>query len=108
MGGSRPNSDDREEGKLMFCVPSMIDLGLLEGQSWPSKSYQKVARHILIDNPAINRRKQMIQGVQNILSIPPERINKVTLIDLEEFGFRVARRSSSEGVRIHLAEENDA
>jgi hypothetical protein len=90
----------------MFCVPSMVDLGLLEGQGWPNESYRKVAQHILIDNPTVNRQRQMIQGVQSILKIPSDRINRVTLIDLEEFGFRIARRSSGEGVRIYLCEED--
>jgi hypothetical protein len=73
----------------VYCVAEMIDMGLEEGQQWPNDSYRQVASYVLLNNPHINTRDQLREGTQRILTIPGDRIQKVTLINLEEFGFRV-------------------
>ena len=72
----------------MYLISEMIDLGLKDGQNWPTNSaYRIVAQNVLLCNANIVTRSALIEGVQRILNIPENRIKTITFLELEEFGF---------------------
>jgi hypothetical protein len=74
----------------MYGLPDMIDMGLLEGQTWPTDEHRQVAQNLLIGRPGINNRDQLIEGVSVILKVPEDKITVVTLEELVEiYGFNV-------------------
>ena len=72
----------------MYLFSEMIDLGLKDGQDWPTNpAYRIVAQNVLLCNANINTRDKLTEGVQRILTIPESRIKMITFSELEEFGF---------------------
>lgn len=70
----------------MYAIESMIDLGLQDGQEWPSDAHRKVAMTLMLCNPLVKTRTALNEGVQKVISIPVNRIKSVTLAELPEFG----------------------
>lgn len=71
----------------MYMIPSMIDMGLKEGEEWPTEAHKEVAMNILLCNPKINSRDKLTEGVSKILKIPNDIIKTVTIHDLPKYGF---------------------
>lgn len=63
----------------MYIVPSMIDLGLLENQQWPSEAHKTVASIIGLCNKHVTNRTYLTEIVQAVIKIPQDRIETVTL-----------------------------
>lgn len=70
----------------MYMLDDMIDMGLKEGQKWPSKAHREVAAALAICNSAITTRDDLTNVVQKVCAIPKARIKKVTRADLPEYG----------------------
>jgi hypothetical protein len=73
----------------MYMYESMIDMGLKEGQSWPSPAHRTVAAHVLICNPRIRSLTSMEEQVAIINQIPLAAIKKVTFTELYDMGVLV-------------------
>lgn len=73
----------------MYGFPEMIDMGLKDGQEWPSEVYKVVAQNLLIGNPNINTRDKLTEGVQNVLKIPETEIKTITVNDLAKYNFNI-------------------
>ena len=71
----------------MYIFPEMIDMGLQEGQEWPTEYHKIVAQNVLLCNETITTRDALTQGVQNILKIPEDKIKTITFEDLSKYGF---------------------
>ena len=72
----------------MYIFDEMIELGLPEGEEWPSKLHKKLAMNVLLCNPDITTRDSLIEGVKIILKIPEEEIPTLTYEKLVKYGFR--------------------
>jgi len=68
----------------MYLIPSMIELGLKEGETFKSSAHMKVAQNYVIGNPNINTVDQMRYIVQCIQKIPMNRIKKITFKQFED------------------------
>ena len=66
----------------MYIVSDFIDMGLLEGQVWPSEVYRTVASNIAICNPNVRDRDTLTQIVQSVLKVPERDIRFITLDQL--------------------------
>lgn len=64
----------------MYIMPTMIDMGLEEGQEWPSEAHKVVASHIGLCNPCVVNRDSLTEIVQAVLKIPQDEIQQVDLI----------------------------
>jgi len=62
----------------------MIDLGLLEGQKWPSPVYKNVAQLLGLCNRRVTNRDSLIELVQAVLAIPEDRIALVSISDCRD------------------------
>lgn len=62
----------------MYIVPDMIDLGLEEGQTWPSPVHKEVAQAIALTNPNVNTRDTLMAIVKVVNQIPQNKIEKIT------------------------------
>lgn len=73
----------------MYAFPEMItELGLKEGEHFPTSAHQVVAEKICLGNPNIDNRDRLQSAVSSILSVPIDRIETVTYNELiEEFEF---------------------
>lgn len=67
----------------MYFFPSMLEMGLLENQEFPSEIYRLVAQEIAIQNSEVKDRDTLIDIVQSVLSVPGDRILSVTPEELE-------------------------
>lgn len=71
----------------MYMVDSMIDLGLKEGQKFPTGTHRAVARALVIGNPRVTNRDQMQEIVGKVLLVPEDRIADVTFKEMKaDFG----------------------
>jgi len=71
----------------MYALSEMINLGLKEGQDWPSPEYKMVASVIGLRNRNVTNRDCLIDIVQSVLKVSQERIKSITPDQLyEEFG----------------------
>jgi RNAse (barnase) inhibitor barstar len=72
----------------MYIFEEMIDMGLKEGQVFPTELHRRVAQILALNNPNVKDRDTLIDVVQNILIVPIDRIQNITLFELEnEFNF---------------------
>lgn len=69
----------------MYILDSMVDLGLTEGQAWPSAAHRAVAQSIALCNPLITSRDALTDAVQKIIAIPQDKIKTVTFADLPAY-----------------------
>ena len=71
----------------MYIYEEMIDLGLKEGQTWPSDEHKHVAITIGLGNSNVTTKDKLIEIVQSVLKVPQERIKLVRYNELvAEFG----------------------
>lgn len=68
----------------MYAIPSTVNLGLKEGQAWPSDAHEEVARTITLGNPNVTTRDKLTEVVQAILLIPQDEIESISYTDLVE------------------------
>ena len=70
----------------MYGFSDMIELGLLEGQEWPSNAHKIVATNLGICNPRLTCCGDLVELVGSILKVPKDRIKSVTTEELiDEF-----------------------
>lgn len=62
----------------MYVGLDMVEIGLDEGQNWPSEVHETVAQMIIIGNPNVKNRDRLMEVVQAILKVPVERIRNIT------------------------------
>lgn len=62
----------------MYIIADMIDLGLLDGQQWPSEAHKRVAMNIGLCNSRVTKRDALIEIVQAVIAIPMNEIRRVT------------------------------
>lgn len=65
----------------MYAFPDMIDMGLHEGQVWPSEAHMKVAQVLAIGNGLVDSRDKMTEVVQAVIAIPEDRIKLADTIE---------------------------
>ena len=63
----------------MYAFPEMIDMGLKEGQQWPSEIHRAVAQNLALYNPDVRTRDHLTDIVQKIITVPMDRIKMLTL-----------------------------
>jgi hypothetical protein len=77
---------EQREGGVMYLIESMIDMGLKDGQKWPSPAHRRVACTLAIGNPMIRTRDELAEIVQKVCKIPKTQIRKVGYYDLAKYG----------------------
>ena len=70
----------------MYMIDSMIEMGLKDGQKWPSKAHREVACNLALCNPMIYTRDALNDIVQKVIKIPKAEIKKVKFQDLPKYG----------------------
>jgi S-adenosylmethionine/arginine decarboxylase-like enzyme len=70
----------------MYMIDDMIDMGLEDGQKWPTKAHRAVAQNLALCNPMITTRDALTEIVQKVCSIPKTEIKKVKFTDLPKYG----------------------
>jgi len=70
----------------MYMLESMIEMGLKDGQKWPSKAHRAVALNLAICNPLIKTRDDLMSVVGKVCEIPKLEIKKVKYEDLPKYG----------------------
>lgn len=65
----------------MYIHPEMVDMGLEDGQEWPSSDHRFVAQNLALCNSAVCTREALTEVVQAVIAIPSDRIKSVTLND---------------------------
>lgn len=66
----------------MYMMDDMIDIGLPDDKVWPTKAHRVVAQQVGLCNPRVTTRDALTRIVSSVLSIPNDKIEKVSLIDL--------------------------
>lgn len=70
----------------MYAFPDMINIGLKEGQEFPSDDHRQVAQNIGLCNRNVFDADTLTEIVQSVIKVPADRIRTVTLIELcDEF-----------------------
>lgn len=82
----------------MYIYGDIIDKGLPDGVSWPTPTHRTVAQNLLIFNPAIRSLHDLKNGVVNILNIPEEKIETITVDELNMYGFDVTTEIRPRGL----------
>lgn len=62
----------------MYIFPDMIDMGLKDGQSWPSDAHRVVASRLGLSNSRVTTRDALTELCQAVIAIPQDRIETVT------------------------------
>lgn len=62
----------------MYIFKNMIDLGLKDGQTWPSDEHREVAAGIGTCNSMVRSRDALTEVCQAVILIPADRIKTVT------------------------------
>lgn len=70
----------------MYMMADMIDMGLEDGQKWPTPAHREVACNLALCNPMVTRRDDLTAIVQKVLKIPKSKIKMVTMTGLPEYG----------------------
>ena len=65
----------------MYMIEDMIDMGLNEGQEWPSDDHRIVAQNLGLFNSLVVTRNALNEVVQQVCKIPMDRIRTITIID---------------------------
>lgn len=68
----------------MYLIPEMIDIGLDNGQKFPSEAHKRVAEALAIGNPMVKDAETMTQIVQSVIKVPKNRIKTVTYDELRQ------------------------
>ena len=68
----------------MYIFEELIDLGLEEGQKWPSDAHRKVAAHLGLQNPRVTNKDALTKICQKVIAIPEDRIKSVTISECRE------------------------
>lgn len=68
----------------MYIFPEMIDMGLAEGQTWPSPEHRVVAQNLGLCNPDVRERDRLTEICQGVIKIPQDRIKTVTPVQCRE------------------------
>jgi len=66
----------------MYMIEGMIDMGLKEGQTWPTDAHRKVAQFMGLFNSRVTTRDALYEVVQAVIKVPADQIELVTAIDL--------------------------
>jgi len=66
----------------MYMIESMINMGLEEGQEWPSDAHKRVALNIGLYNLLVKDIDTLTNICQSVISVPQDRIELVTFEDL--------------------------
>ncbi len=70
----------------MYAFPEMINIGLKEGQEFPSEDHKTVAQNIGLCNSNVHDATTLTEIVQSVIRVPADRIRTVTILELfEEF-----------------------
>ena len=70
----------------MYMLEEMIDLGLEDGQKWPSPAHRIVAANLALCNPQVTSRDTLTSIVQKVRKIPKSKIKTVTHAELSKYG----------------------
>ncbi len=68
----------------MYIFPEMIELGLLDGQEWPSKEHKTVAQNLALCNSQVTTKDHLIDICQAIIKIPNDRIRTITFAECRD------------------------
>jgi hypothetical protein len=69
----------------MYMIESMIDMGLSEGQDWPTPAHRLVAANLALCNPQVTKRDTLNAIVQKVIAIPKSEIESLTWADLPKY-----------------------
>lgn len=70
----------------MYLIDDMVDMGLKDGQEWPSPEHRIVAANIVLGNPLVRDRGALNEVVQKVCDIPASDIKSVTYAQLPKYG----------------------
>jgi len=70
----------------MYIMNDMLEMGLEDGEEWPSDHHRDIAAFVCLCNPRINTRDLLMENVSIVNKIPAEKIKKITPLDLTELG----------------------
>lgn len=70
----------------MYMLDDMIDMGLKDGQKWPTPAHREVACNLALCNPAVKTRDTLTAIVQKVRKIPKSKIETVSWSDLPKYG----------------------
>lgn len=73
----------------MYMLDEMIEMGLEEGQKWPSPAHREVACNLALCNPMVTNRSTLTDIVQKVRKIPKSKIKTVTMAGLQEYGLHM-------------------
>lgn len=73
----------------MYMMEAMIEMGLKEGQDFPSDAHRQVAMNLALGNPLITSRDALTDVVQKVCAIPETEIKTVKFNDLARYGLNV-------------------
>lgn len=73
----------------MYMMESMIDMGLEEGQKWPTSAHKAVACNLALCNPLVKNRDTLTDIVQKVCKIPKSEIKTVTMAELPKYGLSI-------------------
>lgn len=65
----------------MYILESFIDLGLKEGQTFPTEGHRQAAINLAICNPAVFTRDRLTEIVQKVITISNEKLESYTVVD---------------------------
>lgn len=68
----------------MYMFEDMINMGLKEGQEFPSEDHKVVAIKVAICNPKVTQRDILMDVVDAVCKVPQEKIQEVTYRQLIE------------------------
>jgi hypothetical protein len=66
----------------MYIFPDMIDMGLKDGQKWPSEEHKTVAQALLLCNSQVFERDILTEGVQWVMRFSEEKLKTLTMQDV--------------------------
>lgn len=67
----------------MYMLPDMIEMGLEDGKDFTTGAHKEVCITCVIGRPGIDNLDQMIEMVKAINAVPVDRIQTVTIKDLQ-------------------------
>jgi hypothetical protein len=69
----------------MYLIDDMIEMGLKDGQKWPTKAHRNVAINLALGNPLICTRDALTGVVQKVCAIPEKDIKTLRWTDLPKY-----------------------
>ena len=67
---------------MVYLVKGMVEIGLKEGENFPTGSHRVVAENLVIGNPAVDDAEKLTKVVQYVLTIPTDQIRQIRLEDM--------------------------